>query len=59
MDTRRVVFVLVCLVTAIMAIRGFVALQNGEFSTVGRQLGVGVIVFIFGIALVRRWDEIG
>ena len=59
MDTRRAVLMLVCLVTVIMAIRGVIALRNGDFGTFGRQLGGGGIVFAFGIALVRRWDEIG
>ena len=47
------------IVTAVMAVRGIVAIQNGEFGTVGRQFGVGAIVFTFGIALVRYWDRVG
>ena len=59
METRWAVLALVVIVTAVMAVRGIVAIQNGEFGTVGRQFGVGAIVFTFGIALVRYWDQVG
>ncbi|MFB6293460.1 MAG: hypothetical protein ABEH60_04280 [Halonotius sp.] len=59
MDARRGAFALVTLVTAIMAIRGLVAFRNGDLGTVARQVGVGSIVLVFGLALVRHWDEIG
>jgi len=36
MDTRWAVLALVGLVTAVMTVRGIVAIQNGEFGTVGR-----------------------
>lgn len=59
METRWAVLALVVVVTAVMMVRGIVAVQNGEFGTVGRQLGVGAIVFTFGVALVRYWDRVG
>jgi hypothetical protein len=59
MDTRWAVFALVVVVTAVMIVRGIVGIQNGEFGTVGRQFGVGTIVFAFGVALVRYWDRVG
>jgi hypothetical protein len=59
METRWAVLALVAIVTAVMTIRGAVAIQNGEFGTVGRQLGVGAIVLTFGVALVRYWDHVG
>ncbi|MEF8829086.1 MAG: hypothetical protein V5A49_08620 [Haloarcula sp.] len=59
METRRAVLLLVGVVTAVMMIRGVVAIQNGAFGTVGRQLGVGAIVLAFGVALVRYWDQVG
>jgi hypothetical protein len=59
MDTRWAVLALVVIVTAVLLVRGVVAVRNGAFGTVGRQLGVGAIVFTFGIALVRYWDQVG
>jgi hypothetical protein len=59
METRRAVLLLVVVVTAVMITRGLVAIQNGEFGTVGRQLGVGAIVLGFGVALVRHWEQVG
>jgi len=59
MKTRLAVLVLVAVVTAVMVVRGVVAVQNGELGTVGRQMGVGAVVLAFGVALVRYWDEVG
>ena len=59
MRTRSAVFVLVAVVTLIMVVRAVVAVRNGEFGTVGRQVGVGAIVLGFGVALVRYWDDVG
>jgi hypothetical protein len=59
MQTRWTVLVLVVLVTAVLVVRGVVAIQNGAYSTFGRQMGVGAIVFTFGVALVRYWDQVG
>ena len=59
METRHAVLALVVVVTTVMLVRGAVALQNGAYGTVGRQLGVGAIVLIFGLALVRNWDQVG
>lgn len=59
METRWAVLVLVVLVTAVMVVRGVVAIRNGAVGTFGRQMGVGAIVFTFGVALVRYWDEVG
>jgi len=59
METRRAVLVLVLVVTAVLLVRGAVALGNGEFGTVGRQLGVGAVVFAVGVALARYWDRVG
>ncbi|MDT3437189.1 hypothetical protein [Haloarcula sp. 1CSR25-25] len=54
--TRRAGLVLV-VVTAVVNVRGVVAVQNGRFGTVARQLGA--IVFAFGVTLVRYWDHAG
>jgi len=59
METRLAVLTLVAVVTGVMAVRAVVAVQNGEFGTVGRQVGVGLIVLAFGVALVRNWDQVG
>lgn len=59
METRWTVLVLVVILTAILAVRGVVAIQNGAYGTVGRQMGVGTIVFAFGVALVRHWGQVG
>ncbi|MFC7078099.1 hypothetical protein [Haloarcula halophila] len=59
MEIRWTVLALVVVVTAVMMVRGIVAVQHGEFGTVGRQLGVGAIVFAFGVALVRNWHRVG
>jgi len=58
MDTRRAVLLLVVVVTAVMITRSVVAIQNGEFGTVGRQFAVGVIVLGFGVALVQHWEQV-
>ena len=59
METRHAVLLLVSAVTVVMAVRAVVALQNGEFGTVGRQVGVGAVVLVFGVALYRRWETLG
>jgi len=59
METRHAVLALVLLVTSIMAVRGAVAIANGDFGTFGRQVGVGGIVLAFGVAIYRQWDQIG
>lgn len=59
METRHAVLALVMTVTAVMLVRAAVALQNGAFGTVGRQVGVGAIVCVFGLALVRKWERVG
>jgi steroid 5-alpha reductase family enzyme len=59
METRHAVLLLVAAVTVVMAVRAAVALQNGEFGTVGRQVGVGAVVLAFGAALYRRWETLG
>jgi hypothetical protein len=59
METRHSVLLLVSAVTVVMAARAVVALQNGEFGTVGRQVGVGAVVLAFGAALYRRWETLG
>jgi hypothetical protein len=59
METRHAVLLLVAAVTVGMAVRAAVALQNGEFGTVGRQVGVGAVVLAFGAALYRRWETLG
>ena len=59
METRHAVLALVLLVTTVMVLRGAVAVLSGDFGTFGRQLGVGGIVFAFGVSLVRHWDRIG
>lgn len=59
METQWAVLVLVVLVTAVLVVRGVVAIQNGAYGTFGRQMGVGAIVFTFGVALVRYWDQVG
>ena len=59
METRWAVLALVLIVTAVLLVRGVVAVGNGEFGTVARQLGVGAVVFAFGISLVRYWDNVG
>jgi hypothetical protein len=59
METRHGVLALVLVVTALMLGRGLVALTRGDVGTVGRQLGVGAVLLVFGLALVARWDEIG
>ncbi|MFC7228785.1 hypothetical protein N0B31_15350 [Salinirubellus salinus] len=59
METRHAVLALVLVVTTVMAVRGAVAVGNGEFGTVARQGAVGAIVLAFGVALYRRWDTLG
>jgi hypothetical protein len=59
METRYLVLALVVLVTLVLVVRGVVGLLNGEIGTVARQFGVGIIIFAFGVALVRHWDEVG
>ena len=59
METRHAVLALVALVTTVMAVRAVIAGLNGDFGTVGRQVGVGGIVFAFGAALYRNWESVG
>jgi hypothetical protein len=59
METRHAVLGLVLVVTLVMAVRGVVALLNGDVGTLARQVGVGGLVFAFGVALYRYWDELG
>jgi len=59
METRHAVLGLVLVVTLVMAVRGGVALLNGDVGTLARQIGVGGLVFAFGVALYRSWDDIG
>jgi len=59
METRHAVLALVLVVTLVMSIRGVVAVLEGDLGTFGRQVGVGGIVFVFGLALYRNWDDIG
>ena len=59
METRHAVLTLVALVTAVMAVRAVIAGLDGDFGTVGRQVGVGGIVFAFGVALYRNWESVG
>jgi hypothetical protein len=58
METRQAVLGLVLAVTLVMIVRGIVAVAAGDFGTFGRQVGVGGIVFAFGVALYRRWDDL-
>lgn len=59
MQTRHAVLALVSVVATVMAVRTVVAIGNGEYGTVGRQVGVGGIVLAFGIALYRNWETVG
>jgi len=59
MDTRHAVLSLVLVVTTVMAVRGVVALVEGDVGTVARQAAVGGIVLAFGVGLYRNWDAIG
>jgi hypothetical protein len=59
METQRTLLVLIALLTAIMILRAVVAATNGNFGTVGRQIGVGSVILAFGVGLVRYWDRIG
>ncbi|WP_049908590.1 hypothetical protein [Halorubrum distributum] len=59
METRHAVLALVALVTTIMAVRAVFAGLDGDFGTVGRQVGVGGIVLAFGVALYRNWESVG
>ena len=58
-EARRAVLALTLLVTAVMAVRGAVALAAGDVGTVARQVAVGGFVLAFGVALVRRWETLG
>jgi hypothetical protein len=58
-EARHAVLVLTLLVTAVMAVRGAVALVDGDVGTVARQVAVGGFVLAFGVALVRRWETLG
>ena len=59
MKTRHAVLALVLVVTLVMSLRGVVAVLEGDLGTFGRQVGVGGIVFVFGLALYRNWDDLG
>ena len=59
METRQAVLALVALGTLVMTTRAIVAGLSGDIGTVGRQVGVGGIVFAFGAALYRNWDSVG
>ncbi|MEZ3145577.1 hypothetical protein [Halobaculum sp. MBLA0143] len=59
METRHAVLALVVAVTGVMAVRGAVAAAAGDFGTVARQVAVGGILAVFGVALVRNWDTVG
>ena len=59
MGTRHAVLALVALVTLIMAVRAVLAGLDGDFGTVGRQVGVGGIIFAFGVGLYRNWESVG
>ena len=50
---------LVALVTLVMTVRAVGAGLDGDFGTVGRQVGVGGIVLAFGVALYRNWESVG
>ena len=59
METRHAVLALVALVTTVMAVRAVVAGLDGDFGTVGRQVGVGGVVLAFGVGLYRNWEAVG
>ncbi|MFC4405977.1 hypothetical protein [Haloarchaeobius iranensis] len=59
METRHAVLALVLVVTLLMALRGVLALLEGDLGTFGRQAGVGGIVLAFGVALYRNWEDLG
>lgn len=59
METRHLMLTIVVLVTSVLLVRGVVGLMNGDVGTVIRQAAIGIILFVFGIALVSRWDEVG
>ena len=59
MDTRHAVLVLVLVLTAVMTIRGIVAAASGDIGTVGRQVVVSALLFVFGIGLYKRWAHLG
>lgn len=58
MDVRHAVLALTLLVTAVMTVRGAVALTAGDVGTVARQAAVGGFVLVLGVALSRRWDTL-
>jgi len=59
MDTRHAVLSLVVVVTTVMAVRGAVAIAEGDVGTLARQVAVGGILLAFGVGLYRNWDAIG
>ena len=59
MDARHAVLALTLLVTAVMTVRGVVALAAGDVGVVARQAAVGGFVLAFGVGLARHWDSIG
>ncbi|SDY11472.1 hypothetical protein [Halobellus clavatus] len=59
METRSAVLTLVTVVTLVMLVRAVVAVADGDFGTVARQVGVGGIVLAFGVALYRNWESVG
>ncbi|TKX81370.1 hypothetical protein [Halorubrum sp. SD626R] len=59
METHHAVLALVALVSLVMTVRAVIAGLSGNFGTVGRQVGVGGVIFAFGVALYRNWDSVG
>ncbi|MFC7326024.1 hypothetical protein ACFQMF_15810 [Halorubrum rutilum] len=59
METHHAVLALVVLVSLVMTVRAVIAGLSGDFGTVGRQVGVGGVIFAFGVALYRNWDSVG
>ena len=50
---------LVLVVTAVMVVRGAVAVVNGAFGTAMRQGAVGAIVLAFGVGIYGQWETLG
>ena len=59
METRHAVSTPVAVVCGLMALRGVVALAAGDLGTVARQVGVGAVLAVFGVAVARNWDTLG
>jgi hypothetical protein len=58
-ETRHAVLALTLLVTAVVAVRGAVAVAAGDVGVVARYAVVGGVVLAFGVGLARHWDSIG